>query len=175
MLALGGEGVYFLGETNLRGSLEGTCARVIRDCQIGITIGGTYFATEDLSFNLTGRYDRLLFDPLSALETIIPDNIFDLSLSSVTGTAEMTYRVSGTPLSSGLAVGITHPFGGYNRGWSVIASGSLTYHFGTETLKEESRSGPLFGRNRSAVLDFRRKNFVRESSVLARIFRRPFF
>lgn len=165
-LTLGAEGVYFLGAANLEGSIEGTCASAIEDCQIGFSAGATYFATDDLSFNMTGRYDRLLFDPLEALPGLFAGSVDDVNRNAITGTAEVTYRIKDTPFSSSLGLGVLHFFGGDFGATKYAASASLTYHFGTKTLKEQSRTGPLFRKNGSEVLDAERIQFVEDAGSL---------
>lgn len=122
-------GLVFTERVTYFGSLEVIDAEGTSDPLVGGALGGTYFLQPDTA--ITGQ---------TAFGVSTGDGDEDIVLGLGLG-AE--HRFSGSPLSVGAEYGFTAGLGGGST-VAHTAQVNLSYHFGTESLQDQSRTGPSF-------------------------------
>ncbi len=130
-VALGGgglTGLYYTEDITYFGQIEALDVEGSSDPVIGGGLGGTYFLTDNTA--LTGT------TAIGFSTGATDDVLLGLGLGA-------EHRFSGSPLS----VGAGYTFGSTIGDDATVAHSAqvtLSYHFGTSSLKDESRNGPGF-------------------------------
>ena len=130
-ISVGGEGAYFLENTNLYSDVDAICADHFDTCLINGRLGAQHFLTDNLAFRVSGGYGRFV------METPFAKGAFSSS-------ASLDWRMRETPFGLSLAYGYLRLTEGIGAEAFHSISASVNIHLGTTTLKEQTRTGPIF-------------------------------
>ncbi|MEM8791747.1 MAG: hypothetical protein AAGE80_09010 [Pseudomonadota bacterium] len=130
-ISAGGEAAYFLTDTNLYADVDAICADHFDTCLLNGRLGAQHFLTENLAIQASGGYGRFL------METPFAEGV-------LTGTVNLDWRMRDTPFGVSLAYGYLRLTEGLGADGFHSVSAAISIQLGTETLKEQRRSGPIF-------------------------------
>ncbi|MEM1277856.1 MAG: hypothetical protein AAGH74_15135 [Pseudomonadota bacterium] len=130
-ISLGGEAAYFLENTNFYADVDAICADHFDTCLMNGRLSTQQFLTDNLAIRVSGGYGRFL------MET-------PFAKGALSGTANLDWRMEETPFGLSFAYGYLRLTEGAGAEAFHSLSASVNIHFGTDTLKDHTRTGPLF-------------------------------
>ncbi|WP_292893332.1 hypothetical protein [Nitratireductor sp.] len=136
-ISAGLEGAFFLSQTTVLGQIGLGQAHLEEQeaSKLNGILGARYYYTDNLRFDLDAGFEQLLSED-AALKTYSISTAANYRLSDKPVTAFGGYRFRSSSLTSG------DVHAGETTSHGIVAG--FRYHFGSTSLREEERNGPLW-------------------------------